>query len=199
MRRDLLARCGVGPDGRLLLAVGRFHPEKRHGVIIDGFAKARRANPGLGLVLIGDGLRRDAVARSAARAGNVHMLGAVADRGLMARLYASADLLVHGSGAETYGLVVAEAISSGLPVVVPDCGGASDFAPRARSAVYRIGDSDACAAAILRLAASEVAGSGPARLDRNLPVRSSDAHFAALFGLYQKMIERKAKAPGLSG
>ena len=80
----------------------------------------------------------------------------------MARLYASADLLVHGSGAETYGLVVAEAISSGLPVVVPDCGGASDFAPRARSAVYRIGDSDACAAAILRLAAS-VAVDSPAR------------------------------------
>ncbi len=197
VRRDLLARCGLGPDGALLLAVGRFHPEKRHGVIIDGFAKARRTNPGLGLVLVGDGLRRDAVARAADRAGNVHMLGPIADRGLMARLYASADLLVHGSGAETYGLVVAEAITSGLPVVVPDCGGASDFAPRARSAVYRIGDSDACAAAILRLAASELADSSSPTVDRNLSVRTSDAHFAALFGLYGDMIERKVKAPGL--
>ena len=64
LRRDLLARCGIGPDGVLLIAVGRFHPEKRHGVIIDGFARARQAHPGLGLVLVGDGLRRAAVAKS---------------------------------------------------------------------------------------------------------------------------------------
>ena len=199
LRRDLLARCGVGPTGMLLLAVGRFHPEKRHGVIIEGFAKARRTNPGLGLVLVGDGLRRDAVAKAAARAGHVHMLGAVSERSLMARLYASADLLVHGSGAETYGLVVAEAICSGLPVVVPDSGGASDFAPRARGAVYRTGDSDACAAAILQQASLAVTGSGPPAPAPNAPVRSSEAHFAALFNLYSEMIERGAALPTSAG
>jgi alpha-1,6-mannosyltransferase len=192
LRRDLLERCGIGPDGVLLLAVGRFHPEKRHGVILDGFAKARRAHPGLGLVLIGDGLRRGAVAKAAARVGNVHLLGSVPDRAMMARLYASADLLVHGSGAETYGLVVAEAICSGLPVVVPDSGGASDFAPRARSAVYPTGDGDACAAAILRLVASAGPVDGDTALNRDGSVRSADAHFVALFGLYQRMIERRA-------
>jgi alpha-1,6-mannosyltransferase len=192
LRRDLLAHCGVGPDGVLLLAVGRFHPEKRHGVILEGFAKARRANPRLGLVLVGDGLRRNAVAKAAARIGHVHLLGAVSDRGLMARLYASADLLVHGSGAETYGLVVAEAICSGLPVVVPDRGGASDFAPRARSAVYPTGDADACAGAISRLLATAATGSGATESGRECPVRSADAHFQALFKLYGEMIERKA-------
>jgi alpha-1,6-mannosyltransferase len=192
LRRDLLARCGLGPDGVLLLAVGRFHPEKRHGVIIDGFARARRTRPGLGLVLVGDGLRRDAVAKAAARAGNVHMLGAVSDRDLMARLYASADLLVHGSGAETYGLVVAEAICSGLPVVVPDSGGASDFAPRARSAVYPTGDSEACAGAILRLLASTAPCSAAVGLNRETPVRSAEAHFEALFALYRELIDRRA-------
>ncbi len=195
LRRDLLARCGIGPDGVLLLAVGRFHPEKRHEVIIDAFAKARRKNPALGLVLVGDGLSRGAVAKAAARAGNVHLLGAVSERGLMARLYASADLLVHGSGAETYGLVVAEAICSGLPVVVPDSGGASDFAPRARSAVYRTGDSDACAGAISRLMASPaVTDKSPGRQEPNGPVRTSEAHFVALFDLYQNLIERRGPA-----
>jgi alpha-1,6-mannosyltransferase len=188
LRRELMNQCGIGPDGLLLLAVGRFHPEKRHGVIIDGFAKARRTRPGLGLVLVGDGLRREAVAKAAGRVGGIHMLGAVSDRGLMARLYASADLLVHGSGAETYGLVVAEAIASGLPVVVPDSGGASDFASRARCAVYPAGNSGACAAAILRLLASADASvTGPYG---GGSVRSADEHFEALFGLYQDMIDR---------
>jgi alpha-1,6-mannosyltransferase len=191
----LLARCGIAPDGALALAVGRFHPEKRHGVIIEGVAKARRRRPDLGLVLVGDGLTRDAVAKAAARVGNIHMLGAVSDRDLMARLYASADLLVHGSGAETYGLVVAEALCSGLPVVVPDSGGASDFTPSAGSAVYPTGDSDACAAAILRILASAVTCSGASKRDRDARVRSADAHFDALFSLYQEMIDRRSQIP----
>jgi alpha-1,6-mannosyltransferase len=199
LRRDLLARCGVGPDGLLLLAVGRFHPEKRHGVIIDGFAEARRARPGLGLVLVGDGLRRAAVAKAAARVGHIHMLGAVSDRGMMARLYASADLLVHGSGAETYGLVVAEAIGSGLPVVVPDSGGASDFAPRARSAVYPTGDKNACAVAILRLLSQMSASDTATEPKPAALVRSADAHFEALFGLYRELLDRKADVPRVEG
>ena len=41
LRADLLRGGGVGPEGRLLLAVGRFHPEKRWGVILEGFRRAR--------------------------------------------------------------------------------------------------------------------------------------------------------------
>jgi glycosyltransferase involved in cell wall biosynthesis len=42
------------------------------------------------------------------------------------RAYASADLLVHASRAETYGLVVTEALARGLPVIVTDVGGVAE-------------------------------------------------------------------------
>ncbi|MBA3812462.1 MAG: glycosyltransferase, partial [Caulobacteraceae bacterium] len=136
LRRDLLARCGASPDGRLVLAVGRLHPEKRHRTIIEGFARARTLRPDLGLVVIGDGLVRTSVERAARRAGRVHVAGRIDDRDLLARCYASADILAHGSAAETFGLVVAEAIASGLPVVVPGAGGAADLAARGPSRLY---------------------------------------------------------------
>jgi alpha-1,6-mannosyltransferase len=190
LRADLLRQCGVGDDGKLLIAVGRFHPEKRHGVIIDGFARAKNRNPGMGLVLLGDGLTRKSVERAARRTGNVHLAGAITDRDLMARIYASADAMVHGSGAETYGLVVAEAICSGLPVVIPDIGGASDFAGRGRTEVYRTGDAAACAEAILRIL-SPGEGRAPASPVAERPINSAESHFTALFALYQGLLDNK--------
>jgi alpha-1,6-mannosyltransferase len=189
LRRALLNACGAPADGRLLLAVGRLHPEKRHRTIIEGFARARAVRPGLGLVIIGDGPSRGSVEAWARRAGHAHLIGAVGDRAYLARCLASADILVHGSGAETYGLVVAEAIASGLAVVSPDTGGAADLAGRGLSRVYATGDAAACAGAILDLLAAIDVGGGWPEVD---PPGSAETHFAALFELYQGLIDSRA-------
>jgi glycosyltransferase involved in cell wall biosynthesis len=42
------------------------------------------------------------------------------------RAYASADLLVHASRTETYGLVVTEALARGLPVIAAEVGGVTE-------------------------------------------------------------------------
>jgi alpha-1,6-mannosyltransferase len=192
LRRSLLAACGGAPGDRLLLAVGRLHPEKRHRTIIEGVSEARRRRPDLALVIIGDGPLRGAVETWARRAGRTHLLGPVSDRDLLARCFASADLLVHGSGAETYGLVVAEAIASGLAVVSPDTGGAADLAGHGVSRLYPTGDAAGCASAILRLL-SDVAA--PGVRTRAEPPGSAESHFAALFSLYQSLIHgRKTRS-----
>ncbi len=184
LRRELLASCGVRPEGRLILSVGRFHPEKRHATLIEGFRRARERVPELALVLAGDGLLRERVARRAVGAGGVRLLGEVRDRERLARLYASADLLIHGSGAETFGLVVAEAMASGLPVIVPEIGGAADLAARGRSRLYPLGDAQALAEAIVAAARA-----GWSVDPHPQPPPLAEDHFRALFDLYQDLVD----------
>jgi alpha-1,6-mannosyltransferase len=191
LRRELLALCGAPPAARLLLAVGRLHPEKRHRTIIEGFARARAADPDLALLIIGDGPARRGVERLVANTAGVTLTAPVTDRGRLAAIYASADLLVHGSGAETYGLVVAEAMSSGLMVVAPDTGGAADLARRGRAVTYRTGDAGACAAAIGAALAGAACGGGAPIAGPS----SADSHFADLFALYGRLVEARRGAP----
>jgi alpha-1,6-mannosyltransferase len=185
LRADLLAQCGVAPDGRLLLAVSRFHPEKRLPTVIAAFARARRVHSDLGLAVVGEGLAWRQVERAAGATAGVRLLGPVTDRDGLARILASADMFVHGSGAETYGLAPAEAVSSGLVIVVPDSGGAADLAARGRSRTYRTGDSADGARAILAALAGETAApTAP-------PPASLDEHFTALFGIYEGLARRR--------
>jgi glycosyltransferase involved in cell wall biosynthesis len=75
--------------------------------------------------------RLRAQARDAGLLERVRFVGPLADDGLAAA-YAAADLLVHPSRGETYGMVVTEALAHGLPVVATAVGGlpeALDGAP----------------------------------------------------------------------
>ncbi len=192
LRRELLAACGAGPHARLLLSVGRLHPEKRHRTIIGGFERARQVDPDMALLVIGDGPARAGVERLVERVANARLMGPITDRRRLAAVYASADLLVHGSGAETYGLVVAEAIGSGLPVVAPDTGGAADLARRGRSVIYRTGDAVSCGEAILAALRRE---GPPAEGGQGQHLSSAETHFVQLFDLYRTLVDERLRRP----
>ena len=188
LRARLLQQCGAPADGKLLLAVARFHPEKRLPTVIEAFARARAARGDLGLAIVGQGLAHATVERAAARAGHVILLGQLDDREALARHYASADLFVHGSAAETYGLAVAEAMASSLTAVIPDRGGAADLAARGPAQLYRTGDpADAARAILAALAGEADPPTAP-------PPASLDDHFTALFGLYGELAGSADKA-----
>src|SRR3954468_12949080 len=89
LRRELLARCSLGPDGLLLLAAGRLAPEKRWPMVIDAVAAAGYRQP-IGLVLVGGGRQRVRITRLMAASPHTHLLAPVFDRVAMARLMASA-------------------------------------------------------------------------------------------------------------
>ncbi len=155
LRMEMLRKCGVeDPTAPLFIAVSRHHPEKRLGVIMEGFGRFSRERPA-GLFIIGDGPAWRTVRRQALEYAGVHIAGHIGDRSVVAEHLASADFFVHGGAAETFGLVVAEALCSGLPFVAPHLGGAADFAHPAFAETYRAGDPAACAEALARITARD--------------------------------------------
>jgi 1,2-diacylglycerol 3-alpha-glucosyltransferase len=117
--RDLRAAYGWPSDTVTVASHGRLAAEKNVALLVEAFAAAASSDPRLRLVLIGDGPAAEAIA---ARAAAPDLAGRVALPGRMPRLealsaVAGADLFAFASQTETQGLVLAEALAVGLPVV----------------------------------------------------------------------------------
>lgn len=186
MHRDLLARCGLNDNAALLLGVGRHSAEKRWPLVIDACIAAGHSRP-VGLVLIGDGRDRDKLIRHIGNNPHVHLLAPIANRALLAEVMASADALIHGCEAETFGLVAAEAVASGLPLIVPDEGGASDMVTSDTGENYISGDASSAAKAIARLLNRDRGALIAAARSAATNAPTIDHHFEALFWAYNQL------------
>jgi alpha-1,6-mannosyltransferase len=182
-RRRLLG--DAPPDAALLVGVGRFAFEKRWDVVIDAFARVRERRPAV-LVLFGDGPERAKLERRAPP--GVHFAGFQTDRTQLAAAMASADGLVHGCGRETFGLSVAEAVACGLPVVVPDAGGAAESADPSCGQLYASEDADACAAAILRLLAQDPGELRARAIEASGRVPTAAGHIRQVLSVYDSLL-----------
>jgi 1,2-diacylglycerol 3-alpha-glucosyltransferase len=119
-RRDAATRALLGANGedRVVLAVARLAKEKHLELALDAIACLRDVR----LAIVGDGAQRaslEARARALGVRQRVHFTGAL-DPATMPAVYAGADAFVFPSPTETQGLVLAEALAAGLPVVAVD-------------------------------------------------------------------------------
>jgi len=183
LRRQLIASCGLPEEATLLLGIGRHSPEKRWPTVIDAARIAGVARP-IALVLIGDGPDHKKVVRRAGGNPHVRFLAPIRNRERLATILASADALIHGCESETFGMVAAEAAASGLPLIVPDEGGARDLAAPDRAEYYRAGDARAGAAAIARLLSRNQLRLRHAAARAAAQVPTMEGHFDALFDRY---------------
>lgn len=152
-RRDPAWRRAAGLDDRVVfLHVGRLAAEKGVHRILEGFRLARELLPrqSIHLIIAGGGPEEGAL-RAAAPDG-VSFLGVLDRREELPRLYASADAFLFTSVTETLGLVVLEAMASGLPVVAVPAGGVADhLVPEVNGIAVREDDPASMAHAIVEL------------------------------------------------
>lgn len=114
------AALGVADGTPVVLHVSRLAVEKDVGTLVAGFTRAHAELGGKArFVVAGDGPEAGMVRAALPFATHYGFI----DRRRLADVYADADLFVFPSPTETCGLVVLEAMASGLPVVTSDQGG----------------------------------------------------------------------------
>lgn len=149
-----LAPGSAGP-GMVLLCVGTFTPRKGHALLLQALSRVRELD--WRLVCVGSMVRDPTT--------TVQVVRAVADLGLQERVrfigeqdeagvgfwYARADLFVLASYHEGYGMVLAEALARGLPVVATCAGAIADTVPDDAGLLVPAGDTEALADALWRV------------------------------------------------
>ncbi|TID23100.1 Serine/threonine-protein kinase [Venturia nashicola] len=129
--RDESFRAKMAPNGQvILLCVGRLAPEKGFKYLATIAIRLAQLYIPYKLVIVG-GNRNPAVEQEvknffAPVADKVHFTGFL-EGAALALAYASADIFLHCSVTETFGLVVLEAMACGLPVVARAAGGPIDI------------------------------------------------------------------------
>ncbi|HEX6942268.1 MAG TPA: glycosyltransferase family 4 protein [Gemmatimonadaceae bacterium] len=150
VERFASARPATLAPGRHLLFVGRLEERKGFPVAVAAFAQLARVYEDLRLLVIGDGSERDAVdTLDPSVRSRVEMLGRVDDERLASYLKAAALYLGPATGGESFGIVLAEAMAAGLPIVASDIDGYRDVARDGLEALLvPPGDVDALVAAV---------------------------------------------------
>lgn len=123
-------------DGCTILCVARQYPRKHIADLLRALAIAREQVPQARAVIIGDGPEHENLRGLAGELGlgeSARFLGALPDDDDVARWYRRADMFCLPSVQEGFGIVFAEAMASGLPVVATLSAAIPEVVPRNRA------------------------------------------------------------------
>lgn len=187
-------RLGV-PDGAfLVVGAGRLAVKNRFDVLVRGCAQAAPHLPALHGVVLGSGPEAGRLTELAAALGAPVRLAGHVDDSVLEAYLRSADVVVATAGAnEGFGLVVAEALASGTPVVAAVEGGHADLVGDGDNGWCFDGTPDGLAASIVA-AAQGLARSGRGawsdRARRSVGTLRWDRHVAELESLLRNVVRR---------
>lgn len=128
-----------------LLAVGTLDSRKNFGLGISAVAQTADCR----LTIVGRGPERDDLQERARNLGVANRVTFLGERNDVLQLMADADALLVTSTREGFGLVAAEALAVGLPIVAPALDGLSEVIGHSGAGVYYTASNiTSCAAAI---------------------------------------------------
>jgi glycosyltransferase involved in cell wall biosynthesis len=177
-----------------VVSIGRLVEQKGMDVLLRGLAAAKSLGVEVECFILGEGTDRVRLERLAARleiADRVQFLGYRQNPFAWLR---TADVFASASRWEPFGIVIAEALAAGVPVVATATDGAREIlSDGVDGLMIPVDDPDALAAALARLA-------GDAELRRRLRERGSEkaTQFDApqIAGRYGALLERLVAAAG---
>lgn len=129
---------------------------KRVDRLIRAFAEASRTSPGIRLAVVGAGAEAGALRRLAQEHGvasQVEFAGSLPAEGVRERMW-KANALVVPSAFETFGVVVVEALATGIPVISTRCGGPEGIVEPGLGTLVERDDEEGLARAMVAMTAS---------------------------------------------
>ncbi|MBU4690556.1 glycosyltransferase [Mycoplasma sp. ES3157-GEN-MYC] len=121
LKHQAIEKYNIDSNKFNLLFVSRFVWEKNIKLMLDSYKKLIQINPKYHLTMVGGDWKYDEVVEYAKSIGvyeHINFTGIVRDCDLLKGLYLSHDLLLFPSVFDTFGLVIHEAASQGLPSLV---------------------------------------------------------------------------------
>jgi glycosyltransferase involved in cell wall biosynthesis len=134
----------------VFVAVGALIESKGVDILLRAYAHTFKGQDDVRLVVVGDGPQRgalEALSQELGIAAQVEWHGNLDREGLLKALW-QASAFVHPSFVETFGIVLIEAMATGLPLVVTDCGGPAGIIGESTGIMVTPKDVDALAAAM---------------------------------------------------
>ena len=187
------------PTGDFVLGnIAGLQYYKGHDFLLEVFARLNSIWSNVHLILVGDGALTDQLMEQARRLNvfeKVHFLGRRSD---IAALIRSMDLMVHPSRWEGFGIILAEAMYCGVPIVCSDRGGIPEVVEdKACGFIHPFGEVDAFVRSIAVLLGDKnlrkrFAENGHRRV-KNL--FTLDIMMANYSKLYQATLERTRSLP----
>lgn len=148
------ARHGIAPERPVIVTISRLAGEKDIGFLLQAAAQVVRDLPDLLFVVAGEGPdapRLRALARQLRIDDNVLFVGNLSRNGELQDCYRAGDVFVFASPTETQGLVLAEAMALGVPIVSTAEMGTASVLRDCASAVVAPHDVEGFARCILRV------------------------------------------------
>ncbi len=149
------ARLDIRADAVVQLFVGRVAFEKNIPFLLRAFARALDTVPDLMLVIAGEGPAEKSLKRLSLELGiepRMRFVGYLDRATDLLDCYRAADAFVFASRTETQGLVLLEAMATGLPVISTALMGTASIVGARRGALVPEDDETDFAAAMVRLA-----------------------------------------------
>ncbi len=127
------------------ISVGYLLPNKRFDLVISAFKRLCDLKDDVTLIIVGDGpLFKDLfkMVKNKNMESKIFLRGHVKNSELP-ELYRESACFVLPSEYETFGVVYAEALASGIPVIATDCGGPVDIVNKENGLIINRNDEDA--------------------------------------------------------
>jgi glycosyltransferase involved in cell wall biosynthesis len=194
LKEALCTSFGWERDTVVFVSVGRLEPIKGLDLMLDAFQACHAVGEPVGLVMIGDGSLKTALAQRAQELGIVDRIRFLGHREDIPQLLASADIFLQSSISEGYSLALVEASCAGLPVLATDVGGNSEIVTQGETGFLSAsGDVKEYANWMNQLVASKLLRNelGDKAKSWGLQFGSDDAMHEKYLSLYKKVSGRR--------